>query len=410
MSFDRLVVIHESPDWVLWRGAHPTSRARYTIKAARPDATDRARVGTRLVEEYEFLRQFFKEKDAPRYLIRPVQADPAESRILYEDLQGTLGQLIRQEGTLPVDMVANVLTQTAEALRFLHNQKLGHGSVHDHTVLVAPDGMIRLGPFVGYKFDPKAVPPPPDMEARYQAPELLTGSLAACNPTSDLYCLGFLALEMLAGGTFTELFGLPPKATPKPEELLSWHANPRKQLPPLRDALRAVPQALVEIVEALTQKDRDQRGYKTASELLQALKDFKLTSNRGLPALRVPGTTAPAEPDEPDEPEAEPESRPARALIAAPRSIPHPLVLTHRLGGRDVRQEFAGPSSVVIGSGERCDLRVRGANVAERHTLIACQRDGWWVYDLRSEEGTYLNGRLVRQHPLADGDELGVGS
>jgi adenylate cyclase len=64
-----------------------------------------------------------------------------------------------------------------------------------------------------------------------------------------------------------------------------------------------------------------------------------------------------------------------------------------------------------IGRGEPNDLPLADDRVSRRHALIQAQGEGeFWLVDLGSRNGTYLNGRRVRQPVrLADGDQLQVG-
>lgn len=67
--------------------------------------------------------------------------------------------------------------------------------------------------------------------------------------------------------------------------------------------------------------------------------------------------------------------------------------------------------SVAIGRGGSNDLDIGDERVSRRHALIQAQGEGeFWLVDLGSRNGTYLNGRRVQQPlRLADGDELQVG-
>jgi class 3 adenylate cyclase len=64
-----------------------------------------------------------------------------------------------------------------------------------------------------------------------------------------------------------------------------------------------------------------------------------------------------------------------------------------------------------IGRGEPNQLVLSDDRVSRRHALIQAQGEGeYWLVDLGSRNGTYLNGRRVQQPVrLADRDELQVG-
>ena len=74
---------------------------------------------------------------------------------------------------------------------------------------------------------------------------------------------------------------------------------------------------------------------------------------------------------------------------------------------------FAGLSQVLIGRSRDCALRVDDPTVSRRHCLIEVGDEAAFVWDLRSLNGTAVNGHLLRGSGglcrLHDGDELRLG-
>jgi hypothetical protein len=62
-----------------------------------------------------------------------------------------------------------------------------------------------------------------------------------------------------------------------------------------------------------------------------------------------------------------------------------------------------------IGRGLSADLRLEDPHVSRRHAIVAQRGDGARVFDDRSRNGTFVNGRAVTVHYLTDGDVLRVG-
>ncbi len=64
---------------------------------------------------------------------------------------------------------------------------------------------------------------------------------------------------------------------------------------------------------------------------------------------------------------------------------------------------------LTIGRGQ-CDLRVRDSEVSREHCAIEVHDGVPMIKDLGSANGTLLNGHLIREHLLKDGDQIRVGS
>jgi len=72
------------------------------------------------------------------------------------------------------------------------------------------------------------------------------------------------------------------------------------------------------------------------------------------------------------------------------------------------RFELTGESAV-LGRHPDCDIVLRSGAVSRRHARIVRQADGYYIEDLHSRNGTYLNGQLVeRPTRLEDGDKLAI--
>ena len=66
---------------------------------------------------------------------------------------------------------------------------------------------------------------------------------------------------------------------------------------------------------------------------------------------------------------------------------------------------------LLIGRAEECDLRPLSEEVSRKHCAIIQKDDVLWAKDLRSRNGTFVNGlRISEPKQLADGDLVRVGS
>jgi sigma-B regulation protein RsbU (phosphoserine phosphatase) len=65
---------------------------------------------------------------------------------------------------------------------------------------------------------------------------------------------------------------------------------------------------------------------------------------------------------------------------------------------------------VSIGRSPDADLTLQGGTVSRYHAELQCESHGiWWVHDLNSTNGTFVNGRAVTNQLLNYGDAIGVG-
>jgi len=70
--------------------------------------------------------------------------------------------------------------------------------------------------------------------------------------------------------------------------------------------------------------------------------------------------------------------------------------------------ELSG-TSAVLGRHPDCDIVLDSAAVSRHHARIVRERDGFYVEDLRSRNGTFVNGQLVEnRRRLEEGDKLAI--
>ncbi|HEU4618720.1 MAG TPA: FHA domain-containing protein [Gammaproteobacteria bacterium] len=64
---------------------------------------------------------------------------------------------------------------------------------------------------------------------------------------------------------------------------------------------------------------------------------------------------------------------------------------------------------LVLGRDDACDIRLDGSYVSRYQNLFMETPGGWLLIDLNSTNGSFVNGRRVREHRLRDGDLIAIG-
>ncbi len=85
------------------------------------------------------------------------------------------------------------------------------------------------------------------------------------------------------------------------------------------------------------------------------------------------------------------------------------LTLTLHLGDEIRHEELRGPE-ILIGRDPAAQMRIDSDTVSAHHARLSYHHNQWWVEDLGSTNGTFLNDRLVTGPTvIARGDQLGCG-
>jgi len=76
----------------------------------------------------------------------------------------------------------------------------------------------------------------------------------------------------------------------------------------------------------------------------------------------------------------------------------------------DGRRLPLGEEPILIGRLPTCDVPVEDPRASRRHAEIRPEPEGYAIVDLGSLNGTTVNGVPVKEHLLADGDVIGIGT
>ncbi len=66
-------------------------------------------------------------------------------------------------------------------------------------------------------------------------------------------------------------------------------------------------------------------------------------------------------------------------------------------------------ADVIIGRHGQCNLVLHDPEVSRRHVKLASGDNGWWVDDLSSTNGSFVNGQRITHQSTAPGDRIQIG-
>ena len=83
------------------------------------------------------------------------------------------------------------------------------------------------------------------------------------------------------------------------------------------------------------------------------------------------------------------------------------LILT--LGGNKIREFELTKEQMIIGRRASCDIQVENLSVSGEHAKVINILDDSFLEDLKSTNGTFVNGALIKKQALQNGDVVTIG-
>jgi hypothetical protein len=83
--------------------------------------------------------------------------------------------------------------------------------------------------------------------------------------------------------------------------------------------------------------------------------------------------------------------------------------LTVSLAGKPVQHFNFDQDSVCVGRDPDCEVSIDNIGISRRHATIERTNGGYVLTDLKSHNGTFVLGRRIYHHPLANTDEFFIG-
>lgn len=210
----------------------------------------------------------------PKLLVQYIDTinDPRGIFLISEYVDGPSLEWILHQETQPMEQrqALGIIAATAKALDALHQGGVVHRDLKPSNILMPREGGLKLADFglAAIMAEQQTL----DLgSVRYMAPELLQGDDAT--PKSDLYSLGIVAYEMLAGReNFNSAFRtILRDQRNQSMRWVKWHTNVRAKVTPLDQLVDGIPPSLAQLVARMMEKDPARR-VGSCAELIDAIR------------------------------------------------------------------------------------------------------------------------------------------
>jgi eukaryotic-like serine/threonine-protein kinase len=251
----------------------------------------------RFAGDQSFLDRFIREAKATAKLRHPAVVsvyDQGVDHSAHDDRVflvmelvdgGTLRDLLRVQGELPVPLALSVLEPVLAALTAAHREGLVHRDIKPENVLIGRGGEVKVADFGLVRAVAEAGSTSDSIilgTVAYLSPEQV--ATGAADARSDVYAAGIVLFEMLTGA--------PPYTADTALSVAYRHVN--DDVPPPSSAIPGIPAALDELVVRATGRDPETRPPNAASFLL-ALQHVR--HHLGIRRVQVPVPATLAEAD-----------------------------------------------------------------------------------------------------------------
>ncbi len=190
--------------------------------------------------------------------------------LVLELMKGNLKQIYGNR-PMPVKDIREMLLQVARGLECLHKNEITHGDVKPENLMLSRQDVVKLGDFGLARRASDEEGSLLKGTTKYMAPELVSEDFGEVGTASDLYSLGFSALELMIGPQFDSLFpDLIAFGSDKQMAWMMWHCSADRKFPPIQTILEGVPDDLAKVLQKLTEKPQSDR-YQSAKELIDDL-------------------------------------------------------------------------------------------------------------------------------------------
>jgi HD-like signal output (HDOD) protein/tRNA A-37 threonylcarbamoyl transferase component Bud32 len=380
---------------VVYLARHPALGREVAVKLLSPEYRGDLDLNRRFLQEARVTANFRHPNIVEIYDLGEVggRAYYTMERLVGTDLST---RLAKQGRYLPEEVYA-FFAQICRALDVAHRQGIVHRDLKPANIFVVDEEPLRikLMDFGIAKVTEKRRTNATQRgevlgTPAYMAPEQAMGNIDAITVATDIYALGIIAYEMLAGR-------LPFSAD---SDLLLLTMQIRDQPPPLLEVAPDIPKPVADLVERCLAKDPSERP-RSVLELSEAL---SLAIGAG---LRAPAAAQPARPAVAEASPPPPAARPAAPVHSPPRSVARRVTGVHapKLPAKAPQPAPRAPAPPSAAPADDDDFEVdveHGAGgAAEAPVLDDTDDDDREPLDSDSDSGSALD-------ELAASEELGA--
>ncbi|NUP06213.1 MAG: AAA family ATPase [Polyangiaceae bacterium] len=293
-DYDVGETLHEGRDVLVVRARHRSSGEHVIIKLPRSESPTARTIG-RMMHEYRILTKLSAVAGVPKARTLEHHGGTA-ALVLYDLGLRPLSAVLGERGRLPIDAALHIALCLCQVLEGVHLAGVVHKDIKPHNILV-DDGctQVVLADFgiaseLEHDAAPAIIPESLEGTLAYISPEQTGRTARAVDCRTDLYSLGVVLFEMLAGRR--------PFEAEDPLALVYAHlATPA---PAVAEAAPGLPRVVSAIVAKLLSKElewRYQTAHGAAKDLERALSEwidhgtveaFELGTRDFSPVLQIP--------------------------------------------------------------------------------------------------------------------------
>jgi serine/threonine protein kinase/uncharacterized membrane protein len=371
-------------------------------------------------EDEQFVERFRREAETIQalpenaHLIKPKEyaVEGGTHYLAMEYLAGTdLSQILAERKRLTIEEALDIAAQVATALQCAHQGGVIHRDIKPQNIRITPHGVAKVmdfgiarategtrltetGAFIG--------------TPQYMAPEIWEGKPA--DRRSDIYSLGIVLHEMITGDV--------PFKGDTYAGVMRQHLRERPRPPSTRQV--DTPRQVDWIVARCLEKDAGKR-YQSSVQLLNDLKNWQQVKPRvqrpteaAKPQVGTPTPTV----TRPIQPSVENMLQSAGTQLSTALSrfsqvfarSPQAYLVGRRGAGASYRYSLARKDTL-LGRATNNSIVLEDRYVSAHHARIIAAGARYVLYDMRSQNGTYVNGYRVQQPvTLSHGDRIEMGN